>query len=67
VRLVSVSSKIGKLGLKVVEKNCGIFVATSKVVLPKEPPTIAGFELNVTAYIIECTREEKPCLRVKPF
>lgn len=67
MRLVSVSSKIGELGLKVVEKNCRIFVITSKVVLLKEPPTIAGFELNVTAYIIECTREEKPCLRVKPF
>ena len=35
--------------------------------IPEELPTIAGFELNVTAYIIECTREEKPCLRVKPF
>ena len=26
--------------------------------IPEELPTIAGFELNVTAYIIECTQEE---------
>jgi len=35
--------------------------------IPEELPTIAGFELNVTAYTMECAREEKPCLRIKPF